>query len=82
MRAAWRLRPPRVAADVRPPASQSLAAALPAENIMSIYGHFRWRYRVAAGSKWKGSKDDDRWQDDYRKDAKRCELDFWMGEAG
>jgi phosphatidylserine/phosphatidylglycerophosphate/cardiolipin synthase-like enzyme len=55
---------------------RDLAAAY-AVNIMSIYNNYRWRYRVAQGSTWKGLHNHDRWQDDYLKGAKRGELDFW-----
>jgi phosphatidylserine/phosphatidylglycerophosphate/cardiolipin synthase-like enzyme len=55
-----------------------LLAAAYAVNIMSIYDNFRWRYRVAAGSKWKGSFDNDRWQIDYIKGTKHPEVAFWV----
>lgn len=55
----------------------ALAAAY-AVNIMSIYDNYRWRYRVAAGSKWKGIHDNDKWQDEYLPNV-APELRFWMG---
>lgn len=48
-----------------------------AVNIMSIYNNYRWRYRAAEGSKWRGLKDRDDWQDDYY-EKNRGELDFWL----
>jgi phosphatidylserine/phosphatidylglycerophosphate/cardiolipin synthase-like enzyme len=54
-----------------------LAAAY-AVNIMSIYDNYRWRYRVAEGSKWRGIKDDDGWQKQYMGNV-APELKFWMG---
>lgn len=40
-------------------------AAAYATNIIAIYDNYRWRYRVAQGTRWKGSADDDRWQVRY-----------------
>ena len=57
--------------------NEELAAAY-AVNIMSIYNSYRWRYRVAQGSKWKGSWDNDRWQRSYLTGDGRQEIDFWM----
>ena len=54
----------------------ALAAAY-AVNIMSIYDNYRWRYRVAGGSKWKGISDNDIWQKKFLKNTK-LELTFWM----
>jgi phosphatidylserine/phosphatidylglycerophosphate/cardiolipin synthase-like enzyme len=48
-----------------------------AVNIMSIYDNYRWRYRVAGGSKWKGISDNDIWQKKFLKNTK-LELTFWM----
>jgi phosphatidylserine/phosphatidylglycerophosphate/cardiolipin synthase-like enzyme len=53
-----------------------LAAAY-AVNIMSIYDNYRWRYRVAAKSKWKGLDDNDTWQKEYMGNA-APELQFWL----
>lgn len=44
--------------------NRAIAAAY-VVNIMAIYDNFRWRFRVAEGTKWKGSQDHDRWQDRY-----------------
>lgn len=55
-----------------------LAAAY-AVNIMSIYNNYRWRYRIARGSKWNGIDDNDRWQRDYFNDPRKvAEAKFWM----
>jgi phosphatidylserine/phosphatidylglycerophosphate/cardiolipin synthase-like enzyme len=51
-----------------------------AVNIMSIYDNYRWRFRVAAKSKWKGNWDNDRWQKNYLQGDARDELDLWMGK--
>ena len=44
--------------------NRAIAAAY-VVNIMAIYDNFRWRFRVAEGTKWKGSQDHDRWQGRY-----------------
>jgi phosphatidylserine/phosphatidylglycerophosphate/cardiolipin synthase-like enzyme len=56
---------------------EALAAAY-AVNIMSIYNSYRWRYRVAQGTKWKGSWNNDRWQRSYLTGDNKQEIDFWM----
>jgi phosphatidylserine/phosphatidylglycerophosphate/cardiolipin synthase-like enzyme len=43
---------------------RALAAAYVA-NIMAIYDNFRWRFRVADGSTWKGSSRRPSWQNRY-----------------
>ena len=60
-----------------------LAAAY-ASNIMAIYNHYRWRFRRGAqppSKRWKGLKDNDRWQEGYLKKGSRAlrEIDFWAG---
>jgi len=49
-----------------------------AVNIMSIYNNYRWRYRSAQGSKWRGSYINDRWQESYLSGDKKQELNFWL----
>ncbi|HEY5154088.1 MAG TPA: phospholipase D-like domain-containing protein [Acidimicrobiales bacterium] len=44
--------------------NRALAAAY-TTNIMAIYDNFRWRFRVAEGSKWRGSSTRPEWQDRY-----------------
>src|SRR5262249_32975966 len=56
---------------------RDLASAY-AVNIMSIYDNYLCRYRVAAGSKWKGLTDNSTWQKSYMGDA-APELKFWLG---
>jgi len=48
-----------------------------AVNIMSIYDNYRWRYRLAAKSKWDGLHDNDTWQKYYLDDI-AGEMSFWM----
>ena len=55
----------------------NLAAAY-AVNVMGIYNNYRWRYRLAEGSKWDGLDDGDSWQKSYFNDpAKVAEAKFW-----
>ena len=58
-----------------------LAAAY-ASNIMAIYNQYRWRFRRQAqpeNKRWKGLKDNDRWQRGYLKPGSTGlrEIDFW-----
>lgn len=60
-----------------------LAAAY-AVNIMAIYNQYRWRFRRHAQPKnkrWRGLKDDDRWQNGYLKPGSEPlrEINFWAG---
>jgi phosphatidylserine/phosphatidylglycerophosphate/cardiolipin synthase-like enzyme len=53
-----------------------------AVNIMSIYNQYRWRFWTlqnpeAAG--YRGTFDNDTWQDSYLKGDKAKEIDFWLG---
>jgi phosphatidylserine/phosphatidylglycerophosphate/cardiolipin synthase-like enzyme len=70
---------------------RELAAAY-ATNIMAIYGHYRWRFRVSqqeeGARQFKGLRDNDRWQIDDRAEPiaghdkrRKREIDFWFGEA-
>jgi phosphatidylserine/phosphatidylglycerophosphate/cardiolipin synthase-like enzyme len=53
-----------------------LAAAY-AVNILSIYNNYRWRFRLAQGTKFTGLYDHDRWQASQLKSAPGRELAFW-----
>jgi phosphatidylserine/phosphatidylglycerophosphate/cardiolipin synthase-like enzyme len=55
---------------------QKLAAAY-AVNILSIYNNYRWRFRLAQGTKFKGLFDNDRWQGSQLRGAPGKELAFW-----
>jgi hypothetical protein len=61
-----------------------LAAAY-ASNIMAVYNQYRWRFRrptVPTDKRWKGLKDNDRWQRGYLKPDSVAfrEMKFWVGE--
>ena len=48
--------------------------------IIAIYAQYRWRQRLAQGTKWRGLHDNDRWQRDYFEDpALVSEARFWLG---
>ncbi len=60
-------------------------AAMYAVNIMSLYGHYRWRFHMSqrskngAGHSWQGLETTDTWQNGYFSDkAKMRELAFWL----
>lgn len=55
---------------------QQLAAAY-AVNILSIYNNYRWRFRLAQGTKYTGLYDHDRWQAPQLRGAPGKELEFW-----
>jgi phosphatidylserine/phosphatidylglycerophosphate/cardiolipin synthase-like enzyme len=55
---------------------QKLAAAY-AVNILSVYNNYRWRFRLAQGTKFKGLYDNDRWQASQLGGAPGNELAFW-----
>jgi hypothetical protein len=55
---------------------QPALAAAYAAHIMAVYDNFRWRYRVAAGSTWRGSMRSSWWQRDYL-EGKVPEFDFF-----
>jgi hypothetical protein len=57
----------------------ALAAAY-ATNVIAIYDNFRWRFRVAQGTKWKGSEDGDEWQRRYL-DGSIPEFAFFTGSG-
>jgi phosphatidylserine/phosphatidylglycerophosphate/cardiolipin synthase-like enzyme len=57
--------------------SAALAAAY-ATNIIAIYDNFRWRFRVAQGTSWKGLADGDGWQRRYL-DGSVPEFRFFAG---
>ena len=55
-----------------------------AANIMAIYNQYRWRFRrqvQPVSKRWKGLKDNDKWQEGYLKKGSRAlrEIDFWVG---
>ncbi len=59
----------------------ALAAAY-AVNIMSIYNQYRWRYwmlQQPEGPEYKGTFNNDTWQDGYFKGDKAKEIEFWLG---
>jgi phosphatidylserine/phosphatidylglycerophosphate/cardiolipin synthase-like enzyme len=61
-----------------------LAAAY-AANIMAVYNQYRWRFRrptQPTQKRWKGLKDNDRWQRGYLKPDSVAlrEMNFWVGE--
>lgn len=48
--------------------------------IMAIHGHYRWRQRLAQGTRWNGLWNSDRWQKPYfEKPTHLAEARFWMG---
>jgi phosphatidylserine/phosphatidylglycerophosphate/cardiolipin synthase-like enzyme len=50
--------------------------------MMAIYGHYRWRQRLAQGTRWRGLWDSARWQRRYFDDpVLLAEARFWMGGA-
>jgi phosphatidylserine/phosphatidylglycerophosphate/cardiolipin synthase-like enzyme len=51
-----------------------------AVTIISIYAQYRWRQRLAQGSKWRGLHDNDRWQGTYfQAPDLLAESRFWLG---
>ena len=51
-----------------------------AVTIISIYAQYRWRQRLAQGSKWRGLHDNDRWQGPYfQAPDLLAESRFWLG---
>jgi len=55
---------------------QKLAAAY-AVNVLSVYNNYRWRFRLAQGTKFTGLYDHDRWQASQLRGAPGKELAFW-----
>jgi len=55
---------------------RKLAAAY-AVNILSVYNNYRWRFRLAQGTKFEGLYDHDRWQASQLGGAPGKELAFW-----
>lgn len=51
-----------------------------AVTIIAIYAQYRWRQRLAQGSKWRGLHDNDRWQAPYFQEPDLlAESKFWLG---